>query len=204
MTKKAIIFDLDNTIYSAPSICDDLFLPLYQLIQNSNDHQSRFELIKQDMLRKPFHWVAHKHGFSETLTQKGIQLLETMTYDKPMQPFADYAETKPLPHQKFLVTTGFTLLQWSKIKSLNIENDFAEIHVVDITVSTKKEVFADIIKRYRLETVDILVVGDDLQSEIEAAQQLGIDAVLYDKFHLHQNLTSLPIIDDYKMLVALL
>ncbi len=65
MNKKAIIFDLDNTIYSAPSICDDLFAPLYQLIQNSNDHNSNFDGIKHDMMRKPFHWVAEKHGFGE-------------------------------------------------------------------------------------------------------------------------------------------
>ena len=61
MTKKAIIFDLDNTIYSAPSICDDLFAPLYELIQNSNEHNSSFGLIKQDMMHKPFHSVAQKH-----------------------------------------------------------------------------------------------------------------------------------------------
>ncbi len=86
-------------------------------------------------------------ALAKRLTQQGIQLLQTMTYDKPLQPFEDYGETKLVPLQKFLVTTGFPLLQWSKIKGMNIENDFTEIHVVDITMSTKKEVFADIMKR---------------------------------------------------------
>ncbi len=204
MTKKAIIFDLDNTIYSAPSICDDLFAPLYELIQNSNEHQSSFELIKQDMMHKPFQSVAQNHGFSETLTQQGIQLLQTMTYDKPLQPFEDYAETKLLPLQKFLVTTGFTLLQWSKIKSMNIENDFTEIHVVDIMKSTKKEVFADIMQRHHFAPSDVIVIGDDPQSEIGAAQELGVDAVLYDKFNLNPNITSVKRIDDFAKLVSFL
>ena len=204
MTKKAIIFDLDNTIYSAPSICDDLFASLHQLIQNSNEHHSSFELIKQDMMHKPFHWVAEKHGFSEMLTQQGIELLQTMTYDKPLQPFEDYAETKLLSLQKFLVTTGFTLLQWSKIKSMNIEKDFTEIHVVDITKSTKKEVFADIMKRYYFAPSDVIVIGDDPQSEIAAAQDLGIEAVLYDKLNFHPTVSAVPRIDDFAKLAQFL
>lgn len=204
MTKKAIFFDLDNTIYSAPSICDDLFAPLYQLIQNSNEHNSCFENIQRDLLHQPFHKVAEKHGFSETLTQQGIELLQTMTYDKPLEPFKDYGKTKLLPLQKFLVTTGFTLLQWSKIKSMNIEKDFTEIHVVDITKSSKKEVFEDIMKRYHFTPSEVLVIGDDPHSEIKAAKELGIEAVLYDKINFYPSVNSIPRIDDFAELIEFL
>ncbi len=200
MTKKAIIFDLDNTIYSVPSVADDMLSSLFELIQKNGDFKSSFSDIKHDILRKPFHVVAEVHGFSETLMQQGIQLLQTMTYNKPIEPFADYTETKDLALQKYLVTTGFVLLQNSKIKGLKIENDFKEIYVVDITKGSKKEVFADIIKRHHYKTSEVIVVGDDPQSEIKAASDLGIDAVLYDKFNLHQNITYLPRITDYKEL----
>ena len=50
---------------------------------------------------------------------------------------------------------------------------------------------------------EVLVVGDDLHSEIKAAQDLGIDAVVYDKYNLHPDEITLPKIDDFKQLEAL-
>lgn len=51
---------------------------------------------------------------------------------------------------------------------------------------------------------DIIVVGDDIQSEINAAQDLGIDAVLYDKFNLYRHETAVLKIADFKELSTLL
>jgi putative hydrolase of the HAD superfamily len=69
---------------------------------------------------------------------------------------------------------------------------------------TKKEVFADIMKRYGYTPSELLVVGDDPHSEIKAAQELGIDPVLYDKFQLHEPITLLPKISDFRQLTAFL
>src|SRR5579875_3813017 len=141
MTKKAIIFDLDNTIYSAPAICDDLFSGLHSIIEKSGEYKTTIEEIKKDMMRKPFQVLAAMHGFSEALTQQGIEHLRTLTYNKPIDPFPDYGETKHLSLHKYLVTSGFVPLQMSKIKSLGIENDFDEIFIVDLDKTTKKNVF---------------------------------------------------------------
>ena len=72
-------------------------------------------------------------------------------------------------------------MQLSKIKHLGIENDFKEIHVVNPVITSKKEVFADIVQRYNYNPEEVLVVGDDPESEIAAAKALGIPTVLYDK-----------------------
>jgi putative hydrolase of the HAD superfamily len=197
--KKAIIFDLDNTIYSAPSIGDVVFAPLYRLIEESNEHNSHFEAIKKDILSKPFQVVATTHGFSDTLTQKGMDLLSNTTYNGPIQYFPDYELTRTITLEKYLVTTGFIQLQQSKIDGLNIRNDFKEIHIIDpaTTDKTKKDVFADIIARNSYHINDVLVVGDDLHSEIKAAQDLGITVVVYDKNNRHPNNIALPKINDF-------
>ena len=204
MTKKAIIFDLDNTIYAAPPLVDDMFASLLQLIERSGEHQSNISAIKNDMVRKPFQVVASMHRFSESLTQQGVEHLQTLTYDKPLNPFPDYVETKDLSLDKFLVTSGFHLLQMSKIKSLNIEHDFNEIHIVDIANNSKKNVFAAILQKGRYALAEVLVIGDDLHSEIAAAQELGIDTVLYDKLNMYPDETLLPRITDYKDLIQYL
>jgi len=187
--KRALILDLDNTIYPVSSIADNLFGRLFALIdgESANLDESAVNNAKDELTRKPFQWVADKYHFSPELKTKGVQLLKDMSYDLPMQPFEEYSHLKSAPHQKFLVTTGFPKLQWSKIKQLGIEGDFLEIHVVDPDVSdkTKKDVFADIIRRYDYKIEEVLVIGDDPDSEIKAAFELGIEAFLYDPHNKH-------------------
>ncbi|GAA4342715.1 HAD family hydrolase [Flaviaesturariibacter amylovorans] len=181
MRKKALILDLDNTIYPASAITATLFAPLYDLIQKSGEYQGTFEDVQARLLRQPFQVVAQACAFSETLTQDGIRLLSTLTWNEKMEPFEDYASLRTLSCKKFLVTTGFTALQHSKIAQLGIENDFEALFVVDPTKTerTKQDVFQQILSDYGLEAGDVLVVGDDPHSEIAAATALGIDTLLY-------------------------
>lgn len=89
---------------------------------------------------------------------------------------------------------------------MKIGPDFKEIHIVDPSTSdsTKKDVFSDNMKRHGYTEAALLVVGDNPHSEIEAAQQLGIEAVLYDKFHSYDDSTPLQKISDFRQLRSFL
>ncbi len=199
MNTKALILDLDNTIYPVRSIGEELFASLFKLIENSNEHSSNLQLIKAEIMRKPFQAVATQFNFSQQLTQQGISLLKALTYEGKLEPFPNYHKLKELPIEKFLVTTGFLKLQQSKISGMKLEPDFKEIHIVDPTTSdkTKKDVFSDIIERNGYDISEVLVVGDDPDSEIKAARSLGIEAVLYDKFGLYDDTAFSPRISDF-------
>jgi putative hydrolase of the HAD superfamily len=205
MNKKAIIYDLDNTIYPVHTIAESLFEPFIKLINQYSEHTATIDAIKGDMMRKPFQVVAAQHNFSEDLIQRGNRLLQDMTYTGPISYFDDYPVIKTIPAQRFMVTTGFYNLQYSKIRGMGIENDFAEIHVVDPTTSakTKKDVFADIMNRHNYTADELLVIGDDPASEIKAAIELGIDTVLYDKDNRYQQHPALYKISDFNELVRL-
>jgi putative hydrolase of the HAD superfamily len=200
MAKKAIIFDLDNTIYPVHSIADKAFTSLYQLIMEYKEQAGQIDKIKADIMRRPFHLTAKDFHFSEELISRGTALLNELEYKGKIEPFEDYAFARNLPLDKFLVTTGFLKLQQSKVTGMKIDGDFKEIHIVDSTTSarTKKDVFADIIERFGYSISEVLVIGDDLHSEIKAAQDLGIDVVLYDKLNLYNEITSVKRIDDFK------
>ncbi len=202
MGKKAIILDLDNTIYSVPSIGNELFASLFGLIEDSGEYTGNITAIKDEIMRKPFQLVAAHFQFSDKLTKEGIDLLLNITYDGPIEAFSDYQHIKQLLCDKFLVTTGFLKLQQSKIRGMGIEQDFKEIYIVDPATSrkTKKDVFAEIVYRNGYQLAEVLVVGDDLHSEIKAARELGIDTVLYDKLHLHDEISSQKRIADFKEL----
>lgn len=201
MRKKAIILDLDNTIFPVPSIGHKLFAPLFALIEQEGSHKDELEKIKDEVMRRPFQHVAKDHHFSEALTQKCVAILKELAYNDKIEPFEDYALVKRWPVDKFLVTTGFVKMQQSKVDSMGLAPDFKEIHIVDpaTTNKTKKDVFADIIQRHGYAKEEMLVIGDDPNSEIKAARELGIDAVLYDKFKRYPD-TTLTTIHHYEQL----
>src|SRR5690554_307030 len=188
MKIKAIIYDFDNTLYSVRSIGKELFAPLFDLIAATGQHDEDMEQIQEDLMGKPFQVVAKEHHFSEKLTQECTELLRNLTYKGEIKPFEDYDEIKKIPGERYLVTTGFADLQWSKIKRMGVEEDFQEVHVVDPDTSpqTKKDVFADILQRKGYAVSEVWVVGDDPASEIKAAKELGIETVLMDKTGQHK------------------
>lgn len=197
--KKALFLDLDNTIYPVSAIHKESAAPLIRLIAGSAMLKPRLDEIEEMMKRKPFQLVAKTFGFPAEVADQCYALLTSMTYDKPMAPFEDYSIVRNLPLDRYLVTAGFRRFQWSKIRSLGIEQDFREIHVVDLTTSnlTKKLVFEDIVRRNGLQVQDLLVVGDDPENEIKAAGELGIDYVLYDRIGMFPRLEDPRRIVDY-------
>ncbi len=187
--KKAIILDLDNTIYPVNSISENLFGIVFDFLDSlaAEIGEEKIEHAKEEMKRRPYQQVAEKYHFSEAAKNKGLDLLKDLEYALPMQPYEEYKYISETKIEKYLVTTGFTKLQWSKIKLLGIEKDFKAIYIVDpqISTNTKKDIFASIMQNNNYQPEDLLIVGDDPDSEIKAASALGIDTFLFDPEDRH-------------------
>ncbi|PZF72537.1 HAD family hydrolase [Taibaiella soli] len=180
--KKAIILDLDNTLFDTVGNGGLIFGALFELIEKNGGYSGELERIKEMGVRKPFQWVANKFQFTEELYNASIALLRNLSVAVKMNPFPGYDLVKALSVDKFLVTTGFTHLQQSKIDSLGIGGDFKKIIIVDPDreAKTKKDAFTEIMNLYGYQPKDLLVVGDDIDSEIKAANELGIDNLIFD------------------------
>lgn len=200
MRKKAIILDLDNTIYPVSSIGDQLFKSLFSLIIESGEYEGDFEQIRFEIMRRPFQYIADEFSFSESLKSDCFKLLSNLTYNAKMQPFKGYETLLTIPCRRFLVTTGYTKMQHSKIQQLGIENDFEKIFVIDPDRSalTKRDFFEKILADYNFSVEDVLVVGDDLNSEIFHAKALGIETVLYDYLSQFQESEDQKVIRNHK------
>ena len=179
-----LILDLDNTIYPARSIGEELFGPLFKLLEKPEYELSKdtLEDAKRDIQRVPFQKVAEKHDFPDELTSEALELLRNLSYEGEMSTFEDYHLIKELPSTRFLVTSGFTKLQRSKIEKLGLSQDFEEIFIIDPdhTDKVKKDIFEEIIKKYGLNIDDVIVIGDDPDSEIQAALDLRLHSILLD------------------------
>ncbi len=202
MAITTIIFDLDNTIYPVSSIGDKLFKSLFSIIENDGRYQGELSEIKLEIMRTPFQLVAQNFIFNDQLTHKCLNHLNELAYHEEMNPFPDYSLTKNIPIQKLLVTSGFTKLQRSKIEQLKIKEDFDKIFILDLSISnhSKKDVFIDIIEEYQFNIENILVIGDDLNSEIKAAQELGIKSILYDYKNQYTQVKDVNVIHNYNQL----
>lgn len=202
MRKKAIIFDLDNTIYLVSSIADRLFKTLFGIIAESGEFVGNLENIKAEIMRRPFQYVADEFEFSAKLKSACFNHLKNLTYDQAINPVENYETIRNFAHLKFLVTTGFNNLQNSKIGHLGITNDFEQIFIIDPseTAKTKRDIFKKILINYNLKSTEVLVVGDDLNSEIKAASELGIESVLYDFKAIHIQTESQKVIRNFSEL----
>ncbi|WP_316802035.1 HAD family hydrolase [Pedobacter nototheniae] len=189
---KSIFFiDLDNTIYFTKPNEKQLLSGLYNLLEKEDlgISKEQFLLAKADMLRTPFQKVATKFGFKPEATAHAINFLINGEVTEPLTPSADYHFIKALKGRKFIVTAGFLKKQTTKVKMLGIADDFEEVYVVDATTSSenKKDAFKTLIKKHNLNPADILVIGDDAESEIKFALDLGIETFLLDPGNLHPN-----------------
>nr|WP_276902921.1 HAD family hydrolase [Pedobacter kyonggii] len=190
--KHIFFIDLDNTIYFTKPNEEQLMGELYNFLESLDLGISKedFQLAKQDMLRTPFQKVAKKYGFSEELMPDILAYLQNRQVTKPLKPSDDYYYIKSLNGRKFIVTAGFLKQQTSKVKMLGIADDFEAVHVVDVSTTNKKEAFKLLIDKYDLNTDDILIIGDDAESEIKFGLELGITTFLLDPENLHPHAES--------------
>ncbi|HEY5893964.1 MAG TPA: HAD family hydrolase [Chthoniobacterales bacterium] len=179
----ALIFDLDNCLAAANEVGEQLFEPAFEAIQKANLGTLSDEALDQafaDCWRHPLDWVAAKYGFSQAMLAAGWRVFATMEVTEPMYGYGDLASLAELPVQRFLVTSGFRRLQESKIKALNLAPLFTSTHVDAIDEPDrlgKQRFFEQILKDHQLTPAEVLVVGDNADSEIEAGNRLGIRTV---------------------------
>lgn len=181
---KALIFDFDNTLFPTRSITDQVYAGVYELMQEYRGSISdqKLENIKMGLAGTAFQKVADQFGLPEELKRRGIELLNETSYRGTISLFKDYTLIKKILLPKFLVTFGFLKLQQSKIDSAGVRQDFKEVIVVDPEISseTKRDVFVRIMNNYGYKPEELIAVGDDPESEIGAARDLGIKTYLFD------------------------
>ena len=77
MATKALIVDFDNTIFPMESIGDELFAPVFELLERQLPN-ANLESIKHEMMRTPFQKIAKKHQLSESVTDKATSILREL------------------------------------------------------------------------------------------------------------------------------
>ncbi len=181
MSIKAIIFDLDNTIYATKTVGKSLFLPVVKAIKENNDgflSKKQLKKIEKDIWVYNFDLISKKYSFPSDFYDKIKKVFSTLEINKTLKPFSDFRIVKEIPCLKFLVTSGARTLQLSKIEKLGISHYFNGIFIDPVdepeNFKGKEQIFHEICEKNNLDPSEIVIVGDDASSEIIAGNNLGM------------------------------
>ena len=180
---RAIIFDLDSCLSAADEVGRQLYEPVFHAIREANHGTLTNEELDEaftDAWRIPFDVVAEHHGFSPEMRDAGWRELSNLEIGTRMVGYPDLPAIWKLPVQRFLVTSGFRRLQESKVRALGFADRFTAIHIDAIDEPGKKgkqRIFEEILIAHHLSPSEVLVVGDNPDSEIDAGNRLGITTV---------------------------
>ena len=180
---KAIIFDLDNCLAAADETGRQLLVPTFDAIRRANHGTLTDEALERAFAACWGHSldsVAQKYGFSNEMLAAGWAENARAEVKVPMRGYPDLEAIRVLPARLFLVTSGFRRLQESKVHVLAVKSLFERIYIDAIDEPDRKGkegIFASILRANALEPREVLVVGDDADSEIAAGNRLGIPTV---------------------------
>ena len=181
MKIKAIIFDLDDTLFDTTGqLRARKFLEAIKAMEESGLKKEYIPLLEKEFETKSFLESVEilKDKAEKHVIEKGMYAYNNVDVDH-ITPFPDVITTlQKLNIIKVLVSTGLNHHQEEKIKVLQIGKYFDRIYIDEIgEKKSKKDYFLECIKKFRLKPEEIIVVGDKIFSEIKAGNELGMITV---------------------------
>ena len=202
---KAIIFDLDDTLYDCSGT---LVLKRKKLaakiiskaIKCSEAEALKLQIELEDRLGPKAdiaREIASLHNLPEEFCKEITNAINTLDVEGAIL-FPDtmdsIIELRSIGYKLFLVTFGNREMQEKKIKILGIERAFDEI-VITENPRGKEKCFKEILTKYDLEPKQVLCVGDKIKDEIEVGKRLGMSTALM-KHGRHYHFYKSEIIDE--------
>ncbi|MDP6923801.1 MAG: HAD-IA family hydrolase [Candidatus Scalindua sp.] len=185
---KAIIFDLDDTLYDCSGT---LVLKRRKLaakiiskaIKCSEAEALKLQLELENRLGPKSDIaseIASLYDLPEEFCKEVANTINTLEVEGVIL-FPDTMdsinELKKIGYKLFLVTFGSREMQEKKIKVLGLEKTFDEIIITE-NPRGKEKCFKEILSKYDLEPEQVLCVGDKIKDEIEVGKRFGMSTAL--------------------------
>jgi len=191
MPLRAIIFDLDDTLYDCTNTLTQaatdraIVAMIEHGLQASKQEAKHFLNEYQANATHRVHaldaLVDHFGPQRETILEHGMIAYNAPTIDQPIELFPGVLETlSELRHhyKLILVTTGLRERQRNKLRLLGLTDAFDCILIDDIHEGlSKRERFLAAATNFNVTCEDMAVVGDRIFSEIKIGNQLGMTTI---------------------------
>jgi len=184
MTIKAIIFDLDDTLYPKDQIRDSAQEQCVRAMIEKGlncSFEQGLEKIKEiskdprmDMFQET---VKHFGPNNQEIWEYGHEIYNNANF----KTLISFPETKELLEQLkqnfklILITQGSIRQQDKKVEALGIRNYFDKVILCED--GEKENYFSKILEIYNLKPEEVLNIGDNILNEIEIANKLGMKTI---------------------------
>ena len=187
MSIRAVIFDLDDTLYD----CTGLLVEAARLraakamveaglpCTPGEAYRRQLELEAQFGPRsRVFERLAHSYGLGNEAVRRAREAYNSDEVDD-IEPFPDVVPTLQELRRRgirlFLVTDGVHRRQEAKVRILGLEGLFDAVVINDAERGALlEECYEQLLRDHDLQPDEVLAVGDRLHAEIKAANTLGI------------------------------
>lgn len=181
---KAIIFDLDDTLYNEKDFVYGgfkevaLYLGNKYKINSYKIYNHMIEILRSEGRGKIFNRICDEFHFNEDI----LKLVETYRNAKPYLRLYEDAESflknNVKKYKLGLITDGLYYVQWNKIKLLNISQYFDEIIVTDDHGKDfwkpSKGPYIRMSKILNIPFHEMVYIGDNPNKDFYAAKKLGM------------------------------
>lgn len=197
--KKAIIFDLDDTLYKEVDYVESAFTEIAKCI--STDVGLQHTIVLNEMMNL---FRSHQEVFKTTLNKFGCnrsleKLIEIYREHVPKIELA--SSTKKVLQTLLdnqvpmgLLTDGRSIQQRNKIRALNIEDVFEKIIISEEYGSEKPDEANYLVFEHFFDAENFVYVGDNLKKDFVSANYLGWETIclLDNGKNIHKQDFSLP------------
>ncbi|TDX58932.1 HAD family hydrolase [Orenia marismortui] len=183
---KAIIFDLDDTLYYELEHVKSGFRAVSNYISNkykisAEDFYNQLLAILADEGRgKTFNLALEEFNLPLTEVKALVEVYrqhkpdELNLYHDAKNALKEFSDKYKLG----LITDGISIVQWNKIKALGIENRFEEIIVSDDHGMDKRKPssfpYLKILEDFSVEAEEAIYIGDNPNKDFVTAKKLGL------------------------------
>ena len=184
---KAILFDLDDTLYPEKQFVMSGFQVVSQYLSQKYNFESDdiFNILKDDfekgLRRRNFDVLLQKLGLNNENVEHLVRMYR-MHFPK-ISLYPDAKSVLELVKGKFklgLITDGYFITQKNKILSLRIEKYFDTIIINDVFEKISKldiQPFLKTLSQLRIEPKNALYVGDNPLKDFVSPKKIGIHTV---------------------------
>jgi len=178
--KKAIIYDLDYTLFDPNTLDKTLFQSAFAILKEvEQTTDSSFTDLKDAFFSHSLKTFIEQY-LNEESKKRFIQSLNAITALSKLETYSDGYIVQQIDTINYLVTSGPKQFQNQKIDALGIRDWFSEIYVDDPIApkwKNKEEIMRLILKKHNHDVSEVLVVGDNPESEIQAGNNIGIETI---------------------------
>lgn len=214
MSYRHLFFDLDHTLWDFDANAMETLTDVYRDLQLENEGINDFDLFcKQYLHHNAILWDRYHHGLitaddlkwkrmwrtlldfkngSEELAKKmSHHFLELLPTKQNLFPHTHeiLQHLKEKEYRLHLITNGFEKTQWRKLDNSKLGHYFEEVITSETSNSIKpnKEIFDYALKVTKAELKESIMIGDNLDADIQGALNAGMDAVFVNHIKAELN-----------------